>query len=132
MWADLCSAAREAASHAYAPYSNFRVGAAVLADGRVFKGANMENATLPAGVCAERVALSAARIAGAGPATGLALYFPDVAKGSPVSMMVPCGICRQWLAELAPDCRIWICQIGVSFAVPELLPNAFSLRRDDG
>lgn len=123
----LCAAARQAALHAYAPYSNFRVGAAVEVEDHIFVGANVENATYPATVCAERIALANARLAGMGAVRALALYFPDVGDDDPVTSMVPCGICRQWLAELAPECVIHICQRNRTFTVQELLPNAFVL-----
>jgi cytidine deaminase len=123
----ICAAAKTAASHAYAPYSNFRVGAAVEVEDRIFTGANVENATYGATVCAERIALANARLAGMGPVSTLALYFPDVGDDDSIASMVPCGICRQWLAELAPDCVIHICQRNRTFAVSELLPNAFVL-----
>ena len=91
----LCAAAQEAASHAYAPYSNFRVGAAILIGRRIFRGANIENASYGAGVCAERVALASARLEDAGQAELIALYFLDIQKDSPITAMVPCGTCRR-------------------------------------
>ena len=96
----LLEAARKATSHAYAPYSKFRVGAAVrLSTGIILTGSNQENASFPAGICAERVTLSSASAAFPGIAvTGLALTYINVsgAGDRPIS---PCGICRQTLAE---------------------------------
>lgn len=96
----LLDAARKATRDAYAPYSKFRVGAAVrLINGQVLTGSNQENASFPAGICAERVTLSAASAAFPGIAiTDLALaYINESATGNrPIS---PCGICRQTLAE---------------------------------
>jgi cytidine deaminase len=96
----LLEAAKKAASHAYAPYSKFRVGAAVrLADGQIVSGSNQENASYPAGICAERVTLSAASATFPDMAvTDMALtYINESGSGSrPIS---PCGICRQTLAE---------------------------------
>ena len=98
--ARLLEAARKATRHAYAPYSKFRVGAALrLSDGSIISGSNQENASFPAGICAERVALSAASAVSPGLAvTALALtYINELAASSrPIS---PCGICRQTLAE---------------------------------
>jgi cytidine deaminase len=98
--AQLLEAARQATGHAYAPYSNFRVGAALrLSDGSIITGSNQENASFPAGICAERVALSAVSAVSPGVAvTALALtYFNEMGDSSrPIS---PCGICRQSLAE---------------------------------
>lgn len=96
----LLDAARKATANAYAPYSNFRVGAAVrLVNGQILSGSNQENASYPAGICAERVTLSAASASYPGIAvTSLALtYINETGDGNhPIS---PCGICRQTLAE---------------------------------
>lgn len=96
----LLEAARQATENAYAPYSKFRVGAAIrLTNGQILTGSNQENASFPAGLCAERVTLSAASATFPGIAiTDLALtYINESGTGSrPIS---PCGICRQTLAE---------------------------------
>jgi len=96
----LLEAARQATENAYAPYSKFRVGAAVrLTNGQILTGSNQENASFPAGLCAERVTLSAASATFPGIAiTDLALtYINESGTGNrPIS---PCGICRQTLAE---------------------------------
>jgi cytidine deaminase len=92
----LIEAARQAQGHAYAPYSSFPVGAAVLAaDGRVFLGCNVENSSFGLTVCAERNAVAAALVAGVRP-TAVAV----VANGKAVA---PCGACRQVLAEFDLD-----------------------------
>jgi cytidine deaminase len=96
----LLEAARLATGHAYAPYSKFRVGAAIrLGNGKILTGSNQENASFPAGICAERVALSAASATFPGIAvTSLALTYINESENSkrPIS---PCGICRQTLVE---------------------------------
>jgi cytidine deaminase len=98
--ARLLEAAQLATGHAYAPYSKFRVGAAArLINGSIVTGSNQENASFPAGICAERVVLSAVSAGSPGiPITALALtYINESGEGSrPIS---PCGICRQTLAE---------------------------------
>lgn len=96
--AALVAAARRAMAGSYAPYSGFRVGAAVLcADGRVFTGANVENAAYAAALCAERVAVPSAIACGARDLVALAIV------GEGPGPCTPCGICRQVLFEFAPD-----------------------------
>lgn len=94
----LVDAAHRAAKRAYAPYSNFLVGAAArLADGSVVEGNNQENASFPAGICAERTALHAALAARpSARVESMAVMVPQVEGDEPVS---PCGICRQALLE---------------------------------
>ena len=93
---ELVSAARAAAAAAYAPYSGFRVGAAALgASGRVFAGCNVESASYPVTVCAERAAVSAAVTAGERGILAVAVAAGDEAAGT----VTPCGMCRQLLAE---------------------------------
>ena len=100
---DLVEKAVEAAKNAYAPYSNYAVGAVVrTTDGREFVGVNVENAAYPLGQCAEKTALGAAATAG---------YRPGDIAAVGVNAS-PCGGCRQWLYE---------------WRVPEV-----SFRRDDG
>lgn len=96
----LLHAARRARERAYAPYSNFRVGAAVRTrDGRVFDGCNVENASYGLCNCAERTALFAAVAAGCRPGDFEALAVVADTPG-PAS---PCGACRQVMAELCGD-----------------------------
>jgi|SRR5450432_104307 cytidine deaminase len=96
----LLDAAHKATGDAYAPYSKFRVGVAVRLDnGQILTGSNQENASFPAGICAERVTLSAASAAFPGKAvTDLALTYINE-TGSSNHPISPCGICRQTLAE---------------------------------
>jgi cytidine deaminase len=96
--AELLERAWAAAAAAYAPYSSLRVGAAVLAaDGRVFAGCNVENASYGLSMCAERVAAFAAVAAGARLLAAVAVASPDARP------CVPCGACRQVLAEFGGD-----------------------------
>jgi cytidine deaminase len=91
-------AASEALLNAYAPYSGFAVGASLLCDdGRVFSGCNVENASYPAGICAERSALACAVTQGA---RGFSLLVVCTKADQPTP---PCGICRQAIAEFAPS-----------------------------
>jgi cytidine deaminase len=122
----LCSAAFGAMRNAHAPYSRFRVGAALEAeDGRVFVGCNVENAAYPAGICAERGALAAAV------AQGARRFRRVVIATEADEPAPPCGMCRQVLAEFAPGLEIHSCtQRGAEarWELRELLPHPFTPR----
>ncbi len=122
--ADLIAAARDARARAYAPYSRYLVGAALrTADGRVFTGANVENASYGLTVCAERVAVQAAVAAGVRDLLELAVATEDGAA--------PCGACRQVLGEFARDLPIHLAAKDgppVTVRLAELLPRAFGPR----
>lgn len=95
--AELISGARAAAENAHVPYSNFRVGAVVVADdGRVFPGANIENAAYPSGSCAEATAINTAAAAGARKIDVVAVACVDA---NDVDGAYPCGRCRQIMSE---------------------------------
>ena len=118
--AELYEHAVAAAARAYAPYSTFHVGAAVLTrDGRVFEGVNVENAAYPLGVCAERTALSTAATAGVRPGDVEAIAINAS----------PCGGCRQWLHEWRLD-RVTFRRANgdvVTHTTAEILPDSFDL-----
>jgi cytidine deaminase len=113
-----------AMSRAYAPYSNFRVGSALLgADGSVTEGCNVENAAFPAGICAERAAVAAAVARGIRAFEAIAIA-TEAEEPTP-----PCGICRQVLEEFAPHLLvISITRDGreARWTLDELLPRAFT------
>lgn len=122
----LLGAARHARSRAYAPYSNYKVGAAVLDEhGGIHAGCNVENAAYPEGVCAEASALSAMVLAGGTRARALLV----VGGGPPGVWITPCGGCRQKLREFgAPDMPILSANesaTGATFTLAQLLPQSF-------
>ena len=124
---DLLIQARAAAERAYAPYSRFRVGAAVAVGGQTFLGCNVENASYGLTVCAERVAMFAAVAAGHRRIERLAVSCPDAAPDLGEDGRMPCGACRQVMAELlAPDAVVLVDGVG-TFALADLLPRAFRL-----
>jgi cytidine deaminase len=125
---ELLQTARDARKNAYAPYSDFAVGAALLStDGKVYTGCNVENHSYPAGCCAERAALFTAISDGARSFTALAVtgWQRDV---SPRTCM-PCGICRQALYEFSQDLKIITGTLEniETFKLSELLPHGFGL-----
>jgi cytidine deaminase len=121
-WDNLVAAAWKARESAYAPYSNFPVGAALLAsDGRIFAGCNVENISFGLTVCAERVAIGSAITAGARQFVAIAVVADT---GVPIS---PCGACRQVLAEFGVQQIVLANRSGsIEFTLDELLPRASS------
>lgn len=120
----LLQAARAARLAAYAPYSKFKVGAAVLDDqGRVHAGCNVENAAYPEGLCAEASALSAMVLAGSTQARAVLVV------GTGGAWITPCGGCRQKLREFcAPDTPILTATdttLGPRYTLAQLLPDSF-------
>ena len=125
----LVEAARAARLHAYAPYSRFTVGAALICDdGNVYTGANIENAVYPLGCCAERVALYQAINAGA--RRVIAVAVAGAPEGETVSgPCTPCGACRQTLLEFGgAEMRVLVAKRSGwdSYMLGDLLPESFS------
>ena len=119
--------ARAAAERAYVPYSKFRVGAAVVADGETFTGCNVENASYGLTICAERVALFTAVAAGHRRVQRLAVTCVDASPELGPDGRMPCGACRQVMAELMGlDAEVLVDGAG-TFKVSDLLPRAFTL-----
>lgn len=109
---------------AYAPYSHFRVGAALLMrDGAVFGGCNVENASFGMTVCAERAAMASAVAAGNREPVAIAVV------GDEGVFCSPCGACRQFLAEFNPEMEVFLMERGVvvSHKLADLLPFCFTL-----
>ena len=121
--AALRAAAFAAMEQAYAPYSKFRVGAALLTpDGEIVGGCNVENASYPAGTCAERAAIGAAVV------RGLRTFTHVVVATEASTPTPPCGVCRQVLHEFAPNCRVISVTRGgaeAEWPLADLLPYAF-------
>jgi len=120
----LFAAALEAYGNAYAPYSRFPVGAAVLTpEGEIFSGCNVENAAYPQGWCAETSAIAA--MVG----TGKQRIAEVCVVGGGAGLCTPCGGCRQRIREFAPpDARIHVAGpegVRASFTLAELLPESF-------
>ena len=128
---ELLARARAAADRAYAPYSEFPVGAAALAqDGSIHTGCNIENASYGLTICAERAALSSAVSAGHRQIVAVAVSAPKVARTT------PCGACRQFLNEFRPGTFDMVIRLddrdsGEPVWLEELLPRAFGPRNLD-
>jgi cytidine deaminase len=128
----LLAFAREVHPRAYAPYSGFRVGAAVFAGGEIFQGVNVENAAYGSTICAERAAALAAVTAGHTEFDAVAVV------GDSEAPCVPCGACRQFLAEFNPAMRVIMggrTDSVEALRLDQLLPEAFVrgyLDQDDG
>ena len=121
----LVAKAWEVRRNAYTPYFRFPVGAALLAeDGRIFAGCNVENASGSAIFCAETSALGAAVSAGARKFKAVAIVGPEKA------FLLPCGVCRQKLAEFAPDLDVYASKKNgdvARYKLSTLLPNPMKL-----
>lgn len=125
---DLIAAAKKARAHAYAPYSRFLVGAALLTrNQQVFSGCNVENASYGATLCAERVAIGNMVSSGAADPQAIAIYTEAE------ELTMPCGMCRQVLSEFASDLRVLLVGPGglreTSLSV--LFPSPFLFSKED-
>ena len=124
VWTSLTERAMGAMERAYAPYSGFRVGAALLgSDGSITEGCNVENAAYPSGICAERAAVAAAVTRGVRSFHALVIA-TDAEAPAP-----PCGMCRQVLMEFAPTLELVSVTRGgaeARWTLGELLPHAFT------
>lgn len=126
---DLFEYAKRAREQAYAPYSQFKVGAAILDEtGAIHSGCNVENAAYPLGVCAEASAIGAMVNAGGRRIVKIAV----VGGGEKVELCTPCGGCRQAIAEFADDGASIMLQVSdggvLRYSIAELLPHAFHLK----
>ena len=124
----LIAKAREARARAYAPYSDYRVGAALATeDGQIFGGCNVENASYGAAICAERNAVGAMVAAGASKPIACAVVTGGFRPGT------PCGICRQVLVEFARDMPVvLVAETGTGdvrrdLTLADLMPEVFEL-----
>ena len=121
---ELLRIAKEASLNAYVPYSGFPVGAALeCADGTVFTGCNVENAAYGDTICAERTAVVKAVSEGQRSFTRIAIY------GEGKGYCMPCGSCRQVLAEFSPDMEVLCAKAGgsyVSYPLTRLMPYTFN------
>ena len=122
---ELLEIARQAAKNAYVPYSRFPVGAALeCADGTVYTGCNVENAALGSTICAERTAFVKAVSEGKREFLRIAIH------GEGENYCMPCGSCRQFMHEFAPELEVLCTKAGgryVSYRLDKLMPYPFQL-----
>lgn len=122
---ELIEKAKEASNNAYAPYSNFKVGACVLTDkGNIYTGCNFENASYGLSICAERNAIGTAIANGETKIIAVAIYSPNMYD------CTPCGACRQVINEFKTNETVVITVAGdkiIVKSIEELLPGGFAL-----
>ncbi len=122
---ELIEKAKEASKNAYAPYSDFRVGACVLTDkGNLYLGCNFENASYGLSICAERNAIGSAITNGETKIKAIAIYSPNMYN------CTPCGACRQVINEFKTDETVVVTVAGdkiITNTIEELLPGGFAL-----
>lgn len=121
---ELLTLAQKASENAYVPYSKFSVGAALeCTDGTVFTGCNVENAALGSTICAERTAICKAVSEGRRDFKRIAIW------GDGENYCMPCGACRQVMAEFAPELEVLCAKSGgryVSYPLSKLMPYSFN------
>ena len=122
---ELIEKAKAASKNAYAPYSDFRVGACVLTEsGNIYQGCNFENASYGLSICAERNAIGSAIASGDKKIKAIAIYSPNMYN------CTPCGACRQVINEFKTDNTVVITVAGdeiITNTIEELLPGGFAL-----
>lgn len=124
----LVNAARNVARCSYSPYSKFRVGAAVLGDdGKIYSGCNVENSSYGLAICAERVAIFGAISAGCRRVEAIAVTCLDADGNLPSNFRMPCGACRQVMAEFADPSLTVLVDGARKFTLDEILPHPFKL-----
>ena len=128
----LCKKAINALENSYAPYSNCKVGAALLCkNGNIYTGCNIENASFSPTLCAERTAFAKAISEGDTDFVGIAVAGK---KGDTLTAFTPCGVCRQVMAEFCDsDFKILVVTRNDTFneyTLSEILPNSFSLKEN--
>ncbi len=124
---DLCKKAIKATDNSYSPYSNCKVGAALLAkNGNIYTGCNIENASFSPTICAERTAFAKAVSEGVTDFTAIAIA---AKKGDKLSVFTPCGVCRQVMSEFCDDdFKIFVVtgkETYQEFTLADMLPNSF-------
>jgi cytidine deaminase len=127
---ELCEMARDAARLAYVKYSNFHVGAALITKKSTYSAANVENASYGLSLCAERAVIAQAVTAGDTSLVRLAVACIDANPKAGINATMPCGACRQWFVEFAPDLEVLIWSVSGEihgFSAQELLYKPFML-----
>lgn len=119
--------AREAAKSAYCPYSNFHVGSAVLVEGKIYTGCNIENASYSLANCSERTAIFKAVSDGYRNLEAIAVSCPDAGEDSLDQYKMPCGACRQVMAEFMNEDGIILIDGVGELKLRDLLPKPFKI-----
>lgn len=125
-YSKLIEEALKVRKYSYSPYSNFKVGAAVLASsGKIYTGTNIENASFPATICAERVAFTKALSEGEKDLQVIAI------TSSYNEFVFPCGVCRQFMVEFNPQLKVILALSETEYEIhtlKDLLPHSFNLK----